>query len=94
MAPLPTKARGRRTGSLRPYGQLQRCRRRRFGLPDRLIVHFFAILCGANLKYGSLKSLSKNQGSDQEDEGGAGVLQQGHRGEGLQELEAQDLGCC
>jgi hypothetical protein len=22
------------------------------------------------------------------------VLQQGHRGEGLQELEAQDLGCC
>ena len=79
------------TGSLRPYGQLQRCRRRRFGLPARLIVHFFAILCGANLKYGSLKSLSI---SDPEDEGGDGVLQQGHRGEGLQELEAQDLGCC
>ncbi len=58
MAPLPTKARGRRTGSLRSYGQLRRCRWRRFGLPARLIVHFSAILCGANLKYGSLKSLS------------------------------------
>ncbi len=58
MAPLPMKARGRRTGSLRPYGHLRRCRRRRFGLPARLIVHFFAILCRANLKYGSLKSLS------------------------------------
>jgi hypothetical protein len=54
----------------------------------------FAILCGANLKYGSLKSLATNQGSDPEEEGGAGDLQQGHRGEGLQELEAQDLGCC
>jgi hypothetical protein len=71
--------------------QLRRCRRR-FGLPASLIATLFAILCGANLKYGSLKS--QNQDSDPEDEGGAGVLQQGHRGEGLHELEAQDLGCC
>jgi hypothetical protein len=42
---------------LRPYGQLRRCGRSRFGLPARLIVNFFAI-CVANLKYGSLKSLS------------------------------------
>ncbi len=33
----------------------------------------------------------QNRGSDPEDKGGDGVLQQGHRGEGLQELEAQDL---
>ncbi len=58
MAPLPTKARGRRTYSWRPYGQLRRCRRRRSGLPARLIVTFFAILCGANLKYWSLKNLA------------------------------------
>ncbi len=58
MAPLLTKARGYRTGSWRPYGMLRRCGRRRSGLPARLIVNFFAILCGANLKYGSLKSLT------------------------------------
>jgi hypothetical protein len=43
---------------------------------------------------GHFKVSSQNQGSDPEYEEGAGVLQQGHRGEGLQELEAQDLGCC
>ncbi len=37
--------------------RLQRCRRR-FGLPASLIATLFAILCGANLKYGSLKSLA------------------------------------
>ncbi len=37
--------------------RLQRCRRRS-GLPARLIATLFAILCGANLKYGSLKSLA------------------------------------
>ncbi len=39
---------------------------------------------------------SRNQTKDliQKMMEGAGVLQQGHRGEGLQELEAQDLGCC
>ncbi len=58
MAPLPMKARGRRTSSWRPYGKLRRCRRRRSGLPARLIVTLFLILCGANLKYGSLKSLA------------------------------------
>jgi len=57
MALLPTKARGHRTGSWRPYGKLRRCRRRS-GLPARLIVTFFAILCVANLKYWSLKSLA------------------------------------
>jgi hypothetical protein len=39
------------------------------------------------------KVSQQNRGSDPEDVGGAGVLQQGHRGEGLQELEVQDLGC-
>ncbi len=46
------------TGSWMPYGRLQRSRRRRFGLPAHLIVNIFAILCGANLKYGSLNSLT------------------------------------
>ncbi len=53
------------------------------GHPACLIATLFAILCVADLKNGSLKSLSTNQGSDPEDEGGAGVLQQGHHGEGL-----------
>ncbi len=30
---------------------------------------------------------------DPEDKGGDGILQQGHRGEGLQELDVHDLGC-
>ncbi len=38
--------------------RLRRCRRRRSGLPASLIATLFAILCGANLKYGSLKSLA------------------------------------
>jgi hypothetical protein len=38
--------------------QLRRCGRRRSGLPARLIVTLFDILCGANLKYGSLQSLA------------------------------------
>jgi hypothetical protein len=42
---------------------------------------------------GHCKVSQQNRGSDPEDKGGAGVLQQGHRGEGLQELEGQDLGC-
>ncbi len=43
---------------------------------------------------GHWKVSQQNPESDPEDEGGAGRLQQGHSGEGLQELEAQDLGCC
>ncbi len=43
---------------------------------------------------GHCKVSQQNQGSSAEDEGGAGVLQQGHRGDGLQELEVQDVGCC
>ncbi len=58
MAHLPTKARVRRTGSWRPFRKLWRCRRRRSGLPARLIVTLFANLCGANLKFGPLKSLT------------------------------------
>ncbi len=58
MSPLPLKARGRRTGSWRLWGRLRRCRRRMSGLPTRLLVTLFAILCLANLKYGSLKSLA------------------------------------
>ncbi len=38
--------------------RLRRWRRRRSGLPASLIETLFAILCGANLKYGSLKSLA------------------------------------
>ncbi len=38
--------------------RLRRCRRRRSSLPACLIATLFAILCGANLKYGSLKSLA------------------------------------
>jgi hypothetical protein len=40
------------------------------------------------------KVWQQNRGFDPEDKGGIGVLQQGHRGEGLQVLEVQDLGCC
>ncbi len=43
---------------------------------------------------GHWKVSQPNQGSDPEDDGGAGVIQQGRRGEGLQELDAQELGCC
>jgi hypothetical protein len=42
---------------------------------------------------GHCKVSQQNRGSDPEGKGGDGVLQQGHRGEDLQELEAQDLGC-
>ncbi len=58
MSPLPMKARVRRTGSWRPWGRLRRCRRRRSGIPARLVVTLFTILCLANLKYGLLKSLA------------------------------------
>ena len=40
------------------------------------------------------KVSQQNRGSDPQDKEGDGVLQQGHRGEGLQELQAQDLVCC
>ncbi len=41
---------------------------------------------------GHCKVSQQNRGSDPEDEGGDGVLQQGHRGEDLQELEVLGLG--
>ena len=41
---------------------------------------------------GHCKVSQQNRGSDPEDTEGDWVLQQGHRGEGLQELEVQDLG--
>ncbi len=56
--PLPTKATACRAGSWRPYDVLWRCRRRRSGLPACIIVTLFAILCVANLKYGSLQCLA------------------------------------
>jgi hypothetical protein len=37
---------------------------------------------------GHCKVWQQNRGSDPEEKGGYGVLQQGHRGDGLQELEA------
>jgi hypothetical protein len=46
-------------------------------------------LSGANLSQS--KALLQNQGSDAEDKGVVGVLQQGHRGKGLQDLDVQDL---
>ncbi len=55
-------------------------------LPARLIATLFDIfifLSGANLSCGPMQS-QQIQGSDPEDKGGDGVLQQGHRGEGLQ----------
>ncbi len=41
---------------------------------------------------GHCKVSQQYRGSDPEDKGWDGVLQQGHRGEGLQELEGPDLG--
>jgi hypothetical protein len=37
---------------------LRRCRRRRSGLPARLIATLFVFLCGVNLNYGSLQSVA------------------------------------
>ncbi len=42
---------------------------------------------------GHCKVSQQNRGSYPKGKGGDGVLQQGHRGEGLRELEVQDLGC-
>ncbi len=42
---------------------------------------------------GHFKVSQQNRGSDPEDKGCEGVLRQGHRGEGLQDLVVQDLGC-
>ena len=42
---------------------------------------------------GHCKVSQQKRGFDPEDKGGDGVLQQGHRGEGLQELDVHDLGC-
>jgi len=39
---------------------------------------------------GHCKVLQQDQGSDPKDNGGDGVIQQGHHGKGLQELEVQD----
>ncbi len=81
------------TGSLRPYG----CEGvGGGGLASRLayLQLFSQFFVGRILSMGHSKVSQQNQESVPEDEGGAGVLQQGHRGEGLHELEAQDLGCC
>ncbi len=40
---------------------------------------------------GHCKVSQQKQGSDPEDKGDDGVLQQGHHGEGLQELEVRNL---
>ncbi len=40
-----------------------------------------------------MQSLTTKSRTDQEDQGGDGVPQQGHRGEGQQQLEAQDRDC-
>ena len=42
---------------------------------------------------GHCKVSQQNRGSYPNGKGGDGVLQHGHRGEGLRELEVQDLGC-
>ncbi len=58
--------------------------------PNCKFFRFF--VCGESEVWVIEKSRNKTKDLI-EDEGGAGVLQQGHRGEGLQELEAQDQGC-
>jgi hypothetical protein len=42
---------------------------------------------------GHYKVLQQDQESDPKDKGGDGVIQQGHHGKGLQELNVQDQGC-
>ncbi len=48
-------------------------------------------MCGESEVWVIAKSRN-NRGSYPEDEGGVGVLQQGHCKEGMLELEVQDLG--
>ena len=65
------------------------------GLASQLAwLLLFSLFCVRRIwSVGQCKAFQQNRGSYPEDEGGDGVLQQGHRGERLQELEVQDLGC-
>ena len=69
------------------------CGRRRSGLPAHLPVNLWTILCVASLSLGSMQSLTTKRVLDPKDNGGDGVPRQGHRGEGLQEVQAQFWGC-
>ena len=66
------------------------CGRRRSGLLSRLIATILTILHVASLSQRSSQLLTTKSMTDPEDQRGGGVPQQGHRGEALQQLEAQD----
>ncbi len=66
------------------------CGRRRGGLLSRLIATILTILHVASLSQRSSQLLTTKSMTDPEDQGGDGVPQQGHRGEALQQLQAQD----
>ncbi len=84
------QARGSRTGSRRTS---RRCGTRKSGLSAHLTTAFWTILCVAFLSYRSVQSLTKNPGSDPEDEGVDGLPWLGHRGKGLLEVQVHYRGC-
>ncbi len=61
-------------------------------LPDFNTFRYF--VCGESKVWVIAKSRNKTKDLIHKKNGSDGVLQEGHRGEGLQELEAQDLRCC
>jgi hypothetical protein len=67
-----------------------RCGRMRSGLLSRLIATLRTILHVASLSQRSSQLLTTKFMTDPGDQGGDGVPQQGHRGEALQQLQAQD----
>ncbi len=66
---------------------------KRSGLPAHLTTAFKTFLCGRLCVIGQCKVSQKNRGPEPEEEGGDGVLRQGHRGEGLLVVQLQDQGC-
>ena len=90
-APLPTTARRRRISSKRTS---RRCGRRRSDLPAPLNAALWTIFLVASLNWGSEQSFITKPRPWSRRSGRWWVLQQGHHGEGLQELEVQNLGCC
>ncbi len=67
-----------------------RCGRRRSDLLSRLIATLLTILHVTSLSQRSSQLLTTKSMTDPEDQGDDGVPQQGHRGEALQQLQAQD----
>ncbi len=84
------QAKGCRKGSKRTS---RRCWRRRSGLPAYSLQPFGLFCVWRLWVIDQCKASQQNRGPHQQDEGGDGALRQGHRGEGLLEVNVQDWGC-